>query len=104
MDTKSTRSWTWSTFPAANIPSTPVWKYSSTTAPLVRLSRSTPASMDSSFSGIRPTDRIRVSHWYSRSVPGMGLKCLSTADTVTPVSLEFPCISVTVWLRYRGMS
>ena len=78
-----------------------VWKYSSTVAPFVLASSVTPASRESSFSGIRPTDKIRVSQLYSSSVPGIGFMCSSTFETVTPVKRLSPWISVTVWLKYN---
>ena len=53
--------------------------------------------------GIRPTERIRVSQSTRSSVPGMGRKRSSTREMVTPSSRARPWMSVTVWLRCRGM-
>ena len=86
------------------MPGTLVSIFSYTTAPLVRPSMQMPACRVSSFSGIRPTLKSRVSQSNTISVPGMGLRCSSTRLTVTCSSLSWPLTSVTVWLRYSGMS
>ena len=78
--------------------------FSYTTAPLVRRSISAPSSRVSSFSGRRPTLSSRVSHSKVRSVPGMGCRRSSTADTTTFSRRFSPIMLVTVWDRYRGIS
>ena len=68
-------------------------------APLVLRAMSIPAGRDSSFSGMRPTDKSSVSQSNARSVPGMGRRSLSTWETTTCSTRFAPRISVTVWER-----
>ena len=63
----------------------------------------TPSFEESSFSGISPTERRRVSQEMYPSVPGMGFLFSSTCASVTPLTRSFPSMSITVWLSFRGM-
>jgi len=85
------------------MPGTPVCSDSSTTGPEVACASSTPAALDSSFSGISPTDSNSVSQANRFSVPGIGLRRASTCATVTPSTRSRPWISVTVWLNINGI-
>ena len=89
--------------PQANTPGMLVSKLSLTVGPLVTGESSTPTALESSFSGIRPTDSSRVSQGMCSSVPGMGLDLSSTWAMVTPVTRSLPWMSTTVWLSFRGM-
>ena len=86
------------------MPSHVVCLFSSTTGPLVLGSISTPAFLLSSFSGIRPTESIRVSHSIYSSVPSTGLSISSTRAMVTPSTLSLPWTWVTVCLSLSGIS
>ena len=102
-ETKSARSITFRLLPQAKIPGTEVWRNRSVTAPLLPGSRDTPAWAAISFSGIRPTERRRVSQSTRCPVPGMGRPAPSTWLSSTPSSRLAPKIRVTVVWRWRGM-
>ena len=102
-ETKSTRSCTCRQLPQANTPGTLVISAPSTSAPPVTGSIRTPQARASSFSGIRPTERISASQAISRSLPGTGLPDASTALATTPVRCARPRSSVTVVDRRSGM-
>ena len=55
-----------------------------------------PVALEISFSGIRPTDRSKVSHSYSISVPGIAFLFSSTLAIITFSTLSLPIISTTV--------
>ena len=73
-----------------------VSKDSLTTGPFVEGLISTPADLESSFSGIRPHERSNVSQEISCSVPGIGFERSSTSAMTTDVTLSLPLISTTV--------
>ena len=56
----------------AKTPGTEVCRCSSTTAPPVTLSKTTPAPLESSFSGINPTESSSVSQGTKRAEPRSG--------------------------------
>ena len=68
--------------PQAKTPGTEVAKLPSFTGPLVFGSIAIPALLDTSFSGISPTERRTVSHSTYSSVPLMGIRFSSTEATV----------------------
>ena len=78
--------------------------FGSTFGPRVAGSISTPAFLVSSFSGISPQERTRVSQSKWVSVPGIGFMASSTFETFTPVTCSTPSTSVTVCERRSGMS
>jgi hypothetical protein len=63
----------------------------------------TPRERAISFSGISPTDSIRVSQSMSRSVPGIVRIAASTLAVVTPVTRREPWTAVTVDDSSSGM-
>ena len=80
-----------------------VSRLSFTTGPEVTLLSFTPACPESSFSGIRPTERRSVSHSKNSSVPGIGRLFSSTSARVIPSTRSFPFMSTTVWLSFNGI-
>ena len=73
-EAQSATSWMWRTLPQEKTPSTEVMSVSSTTAPPVSGDSSIPARFESSFSGMSPTERRRVSQGMTRSVPATGAR------------------------------
>ena len=64
---------------------------------------SIPAFLESSFSGINPMDNSTVSQGMISSVPGIGFKFSSTAETSTACTRLEPTIFVTVVLKCSGI-
>ena len=94
--TKSARSITLRQFPQEKTPGIEVWRKPSVTAPLVTGSSAAPAMAPTSFSGIRPTERRRVSQSTRREAPGMGTPASSNRLSSTPSTRFRPKTSVTV--------